>query len=117
MVLLVKLHAPEVECIENGKARQPYEFGVKTGFAVTHKKGLIVGVRTFPETPYHAPTMVKQLVEQTRFLLEDHGTCPKPVYMDLGYSAVDHTDPDVQIIHRGKYKSIAKANKKRLKRR
>ena len=26
---LYALHAPEVECIGKGKARQPYEFGVK----------------------------------------------------------------------------------------
>jgi IS5 family transposase len=28
-------HAPEVECISKGKARQPYEFGVKVGIAST----------------------------------------------------------------------------------
>lgn len=27
---LYALHAPEVECISKGKARKPYEFGVKT---------------------------------------------------------------------------------------
>ncbi|OLH37687.1 transposase, partial [Xanthomonas oryzae pv. oryzae] len=28
---LYALHAPEVECMSRGKARQPYEFGVKVG--------------------------------------------------------------------------------------
>src|SRR5690606_3959130 len=39
---LYALHAPEVECIGKGKARKPYEFGVKVGIAVTATKGLIV---------------------------------------------------------------------------
>ena len=45
---LYALHAPEVECIGKGKARKPYELGVKTSIAVTHKSGLMVGARTFP---------------------------------------------------------------------
>src|SRR5690606_39128826 len=32
---LYALHVPEVECIGKGKARNPYEFGVKVGIAVT----------------------------------------------------------------------------------
>jgi transposase, IS5 family len=47
---LYALHAPEVECIGKGKARQPYEFGIKVGLAITEKQGLIVGTRTFPGT-------------------------------------------------------------------
>ena len=31
---LYALHAPEVECIGKGKARKPYEFGVKVSLAV-----------------------------------------------------------------------------------
>ncbi len=49
---LYALHAPEVECIAKGKARKPYEFGVKTSIVVTHKSGLMVGARTFPGNPY-----------------------------------------------------------------
>lgn len=113
---LYALHAPEVECIGKGKARQPYEFGVKAGFAITHKKGLIVGARTFPANPYDGHTLAEQL-EQTRILIEDHGTSPKQVYVDLGYRGVDHANPGVEIIHRGKYKSMTKANRKRLRRR
>ena len=36
---LYALHAPDVECIGKGKARKPYEFGVKVSLAVTHKQG------------------------------------------------------------------------------
>ena len=42
---LYALHAPEVECIGKGKARKPYDFGVKVSLAVTHKSGLMVGAR------------------------------------------------------------------------
>lgn len=40
---LYSLHAPEVECVAKGKARQPYEFGVKVSLAITANQGLIVG--------------------------------------------------------------------------
>jgi transposase, IS5 family len=34
------LHAPEVECIGNGKAHKPYKFGVKVSVAtLKHSKG------------------------------------------------------------------------------
>lgn len=48
---LYALHAPEVECIGKGKARQPYEFGVKVGIAIGIECGLIVGARCFTGTP------------------------------------------------------------------
>ena len=47
---LYALHAPEVECISKGKARNPYEFGVKVSLAVTHKQGLMVGAQ-LPRQP------------------------------------------------------------------
>lgn len=113
---LYALHAQEVECIGKGKARQPYEFGVKAGFAITHKRGLIVGARSFPGTPYDGHTLAEQL-EQTNILIEDHEVKPKQAYVDLGYRGVDKDNPTVQIIHRGKYKSLSKTERKRLKRR
>jgi len=39
---LYALHAPKVECLVKGKARTPYEFGVKVSQTVTHKQGLTV---------------------------------------------------------------------------
>jgi IS5 family transposase len=48
---LYALHAPEVECIGKGKARKPYEFGVKVSLAVTHKQGLMVAPEASPATP------------------------------------------------------------------
>ena len=49
---LYALHAPEVECIGKGKARKPYEFGVKAAVLISHQTGLMVGARSFPGNPY-----------------------------------------------------------------
>ena len=48
---LYPLHAPQVECIAKGKARMPYEFGVKTSVAVTAKQGVVVGTPSMPGSP------------------------------------------------------------------
>jgi IS5 family transposase len=113
---LYALHAPEVECIGKGKARKPYEFGVKASLAVTHKSGLMVGARTFPGNPYDGH-MLREQVEQTTILLEDTGRRPKQVIVDLGYRGVDHDNPGLEIIHRGKYKSLSARQRRWLKRR
>ena len=113
---LYALHAPEVECIAKGKARNPYEFGVKVSLAITHKQGLMVGARSYPGNPYDGHVLSDQL-EQTRHLLQDLGREPKQVVVDLGYRGVDADNPGVQIIHRGKYKSLSAHEKRLLKRR
>ncbi len=115
---LYALHAPEVECIGKGKARRPYEFGVKVSVAVTHKQGLMVGARSFPGNPWDGHTLAEQ-IEQSTILLEDIGVKPKQVVVDLGYRGkeVDAANPDVQIIHRGRYKGMSKHERKLLKRR
>lgn len=113
---LYALHAPEVECIGKGKARKPYEFGVETSIAVTHKSGLMVGARTFPGNPYDGHVLNQQF-EQTTILLEDTGKSPKQMIVELGYRRVDQTNPAVQIIHRGKYRSLTKQQRRWLKRR
>lgn len=113
---LYALHAPEVECISKGKARKPYEFGVKVGLAVTHQSGLMVGARSFPGNPYDGHTLAEQL-EQVRNLCQDIGVQPKTVVEDLGYRGVDAENPEVQIIHRGKFKSLTALQRRWLKRR
>jgi len=104
---LCALHAPEAECIGKGKARRPYEFGVKASIAVTHRSGLVVGARTFPGNPYDGHILSAQL-EQTGVLLEDAGAIPKQVVVDLGFRRADHDNPGVRIIHRGQYKSLTR---------
>ena len=78
---LYSLHAPEVECIGKGKARHPYEFGVKVTVATTHKEGLVVGIRSLPGNPYDGHTL-PEAIEQVSILT--HQT-PKAVFVDKGY--------------------------------
>ena len=113
---LYALHAPEVECIGKGKARKPYEFGVKVSLAVTHKQGLMVGARSFPGNPYDGHILAAQL-EQTTNLLQDLGRSPTQAIVDLGFRGVDADNPGVEIIHRGRYKSLTSQHKRWLKRR
>lgn len=113
---LYAMHAPEVECIGKGKARKPYEFGVKVSLAVTHKLGLMVGARSFPGNPYDGHTLAEQL-EQTNTLLQDIGVKPTTAVVDLGFRGVDEACAPVQIIHRGKFKSLDKQQRRWLKRR
>jgi len=82
---LYALHAPEVECIAKGKARTPYEFGVKVSVAVTAGEGLVVGMRSMPGNPYDGHTVDSQL-EQVGILT---GHTPKIVLADRGYRGVE----------------------------
>lgn len=113
---LYALHAPEAECIGKGKARQPYEFGVKVSLAVTHQNGLMVGARSFPGNPYDGHTLAAQ-IEQTNTLLQDIGVKPTTVIVDLGYRGVDKELAPVEVIHRGKFKSLTPKQRTWLKRR
>ena len=113
---LYALHAPEVECIGKGKARQPYEFGVKVGIAIGIDCGLIVGARSFAGNPYDGHTLGEQM-EQSAILLEEVGARPQTVYADLGYRGGDDAIAPMTLIHRGKYKSLGEKERKGLKRR
>jgi IS5 family transposase len=113
---LYAMHAPEVECIGKGKARKPYEFGVKASIAVTHGKGLVVGARTFPGNPYDGHTLAAQ-IEQTTTLLESIGIKPTTAVVDLGYRGVDDQVPGIEVIHRGKAKRLTAQQKGWLRRR
>ena len=113
---LYALHAPEVECIGKGKARKPYEFGVKVSLVVTHQHGLMVGARSFPGNPYDGHTLAEQL-EQTNTLLQDIGVKPTTAVVDLGFRGVDEACAPVQLIHRGKFKSLDAQQRRWLKRR
>jgi len=109
-------HAPEVECIGKGKARSPYEFGVKVGIVSTLKGNLIVGARAFHGNPYDGHTLREQL-EQASILMQDSAVKPTTAFVDLGYRGVEADNPDVRIVHRGKAKRITPQERKLLKRR
>lgn len=82
---LYALHAPEVECIAKGKARTPYEFGVKVSVAVTAREGLVVGMRSMPGNPYDGHTVDSQ-IEQVAILT---GVTPAIALVDRGYRGVE----------------------------
>lgn len=104
-------HAPEVECISKGKARRPYEFGVKVSIAISAKKGLILGARSYPGNPYDGDTLADQH-EQVSIL---SGVTPTHLLVDLGYRGreVTHT----RVLHRGKPKSLTETDWEWLRRR
>ncbi len=89
---LYAMLAPEVEGICKGNARQPYKFGATASIAVTHRRGLIVGARTFQGNPYDGHILSAQL-EQTSTLLDDLDRAPKQIVLDLGCRGVDTDNP------------------------
>jgi transposase, IS5 family len=115
---LYALHAPEVECIGKGKARKPYEFGVKNAVVVTHMQGLMLGARTFPGNPYDGH-ILSAVLEHATNITQDVNVPIKQVIADLGFRGpeVDADNPNVQIIHRGRFKSLSQQERRWLKRR
>ena len=115
---LYALHAPEVECIGKGKARKPYEFGVKSAVVVSHGQGLMLGARSFPGNPYDGH-ILSAVLEQATNLTQDLRVAIKQVIADLGFRGkdVDADNPGVQIIHRGRLKSLSSQERGWLKRR
>jgi IS5 family transposase len=113
---LYALHAPIVECIGKGKARQPYEFGVKVSMAITYKNGLVVGARSFPGSPNDGHTLAQQL-EQTNTLLQDIGVKPTTAIVDLGFRGVDEEIAPVRALHRGRIRTLDNTQRRWLKRR
>lgn len=113
---LYALHAPEVECIGKGKARKPYEFGVKAAVVISHQTGLMVGARSFPGNPYDGHILSAAL-EQASNLMQDLPVQIKVVVADLGFRGVDADNPGRDIIHRGKFKSLSPQQKGWLRRR
>ena len=109
-------HAPQVECINKGKARCPHEFGVKVGIASTLKHSLIVAARAFHGNPYDGHTLQAQL-EQATILMQGSGIKASIAYADLGYRGVEADIPEVRLVHRGKIKRLTAQQRRLLKRR
>lgn len=108
---LYALHAPEVECIAKGKARTPYEFGVKVSIVTTHKEGLVVGARSMPGNPYDGHTLYEAL-EQAAILSE---VKPDTAFVDRGYRGVEVDG--VQIWKSGQKRGVTRGIKAMIKRR
>ena len=76
----------------------------------------MVGARSFTGNPYDGHTLDEQ-VERATILTEDTGAKPKQAVVDLGFRGVDAANPGIQIIHRGKFKSLTQQQRRWLKRR
>ena len=108
---LYALHAPEVECISKGKARTPYEFGVKVTIATTLKEGLVLGMRSMPGNPYDGHTL-HEAIEQVEILADNR---PGMAIVDKGYRGVQVQG--VQILRSGQRRGITRTMKAMIKRR
>jgi transposase, IS5 family len=76
----------------------------------------MVGARSFRGNPYDGHTSAEPL-EQANTLLQDLGVKPTTAAVDLGFRGVDEAWTPLQIIHRGKFKSLDAQQSKWLKRR
>ena len=108
---LYALHAPEVECISKGKARTPYEFGVKVTVATTLKEGFVVGMRSMPGNPYDGHTL-EEAIEQVSILAEQ---TPKIVIVDRGYQGAELEG--IRILRSGQKRGISRTLHAMIKRR
>jgi IS5 family transposase len=102
--------------LPDGKARKPYEFGVKAAVVILHRIGLMVGARTFTGNPFDGH-ILNPALEQATNLMQDVGGKISQVVADLGFRGVDADNPDKFIIHRGKFKSLSPQQKGWLRRR
>jgi hypothetical protein len=79
------LHAPEMECVGNGKPHKPYEFGVKVSVATTlkHSRGgqFVAHAQALPGKPYdgHRLAAVIPAIEQLV------GNTIERLHADAGY--------------------------------
>ena len=84
--------------------------------AVTHKQGLMVGAKRFVGNPYDGHTLAAQ-INQCNELIQAAGSEVKQAFVDLGYRGADADNPGVEVIHRGRIKSMSERQKRQLKRR
>jgi transposase, IS5 family len=108
---LYAFHAPEVECISKGKARTPYEFGVKVTVATTLREGFVVGMRSMPGNPYDGHTL-GEAIEQVSILADRK---PRMVIVDRGYRGAELDG--IQILRSGQKRGITRTLHAMIKRR
>jgi IS5 family transposase len=109
---LYSIHAPEVECIANGKAHKKYEFGCKVAIVTTSKSNWVVGIEAHHGNPYDGATL-KASINQTERLT---GVRPKEAFVDRGYRGKEHHPENAEVRIAGQHKA-SRALKKHFKRR
>jgi IS5 family transposase len=113
---LYSFHAPEVECIGKGKARTPYEFGVKVSIVTTNARApggqFVLHAKALPGNPYDGHTL-KAAIEDTQKLT---GREIERVYVDKGYRGHDAPRPRSVFIS-GQKRGVFGVIKRELRRR
>jgi transposase, IS5 family len=112
------LHAPEVECIGKGKARAPYEFGVKVSIATTlhrSKGGLFaLHAKALPGNPYDGHTLA-EIIPDMEKIIGNNIDC---LLVDAGYRG--HNAPlshRFKIYTTGQKRRMTPAIKREMRRR
>ena len=113
---LYSFHAPEVECIGKGKARAPYEFGVKASIVTTNARApggqFVLHAMALPGNPYDGHTL-GAVIEATEQLT---GCAIERGYLDKGYRGHNAASPRRFLIS-GQKRGVFGVIKRELRRR
>jgi len=113
---LYSFHAPEVECIGKGKARAPYEFGVKLSIVITNACApggqFVLQAKALPGNPYDGHTL-GAAIEDTQRLT---GRQIERAYVDKGYRGHDAPNPR-RVFISGQKRGVFGIIKRELRRR
>src|SRR5262244_4273059 len=113
---LYSFHAPEVECIGKGKARSPYEFGVKVSIVATNRCApagqFVLHAQSLPGNPYDGHTL-NDAIEGAQRLT---GLQIVRAYVDKGYRGHDAPDPR-RVFISGQKRGVFGVIKRELRRR
>jgi IS5 family transposase len=113
---LYSFHAPEVECIGKGKARTPWEFGVKVSVVTTNARApggqFVLHAAALPGNPYDGHTL-RTVIEDTQRLT---GREIERAYVDRGYRGHDAPNPR-RVFISGQKRGVVGAIKRELRRR
>ena len=107
------IHEPSVYCVSKGKSSNPYEYGCKVQFTLTHKQGLIVSTEALHPNVYDGHTLQRSLLQAEHL----SGTKVKYAFVDKGYRGHNISGNECNIFISGAKKGITPVLKKALKRR
>lgn len=113
---IYSFHAPEVECIGKGKARTPYEFGVKASIVTTNRRApggqFVLHARSLPGNPYDGHTLASA-IDDTEHLT---GRSIERIYVNKGYRGHSTTNPR-RVFLSGQKRGVFGVIKRELRRR
>jgi IS5 family transposase len=113
---IYSLHAPEVECIGEGKAHRPYYFGVKVSVATTLQRSrggqFVAHIATLPGNPYDGQA---EIIPNMEALI---GNKIERILADAGYRGHNAlTDYKFRIYTAGQKRRVTPQIKREMRRR